>query len=104
MRQGQAVSRQHQRANAGDNKSPSCAVLQRLAGETRAQHRPKPVDQSMRLGSIDFVPVHEDEREWPRGQDPANRAAHPNETEFLLWFFDVCKSNRVRDRICRYVE
>ena len=45
----------------------------------------------------DLLPVHHDEHERPRRQNPADRAAHPDQAELLLRVLHVRERDRVRD-------
>ena len=80
------------------------ALLQRVAGQPDAQHRSQPVDEALRVGCIHLVPVHQDERERPRRQNPADGAAHPHDAELLLRILHVGEGDGVRDRDGRHIE
>src|SRR5258707_1305915 len=46
-----------------------------------------------------FVPVDQNKRERPSGQDPPNRSPYPDESELFLRVLDIGKGDRVGNRV-----
>ena len=56
------------------------------------------------FGGVDRVPIDEDEGERPRGENPADGAAHAHETEFFLGIMQMREGDGVRDRDRRHIQ
>jgi len=88
---------QREGSDAGHEVSPDGGGFQGVAGEPGTQDGAERVDEAVRVGGMDFVPIDEDEGEGPRGQDPADGSSHADEAKFLLRIFHVRKGDGVGD-------
>ena len=97
------IGRQQQRRPAGNHISPFGRALQCGASQSIGQRRADPPGNPVWIGRLHFVPVHENKRERPRGQNPAERAAHADETE-VPGVLQVRERNLVGNRKGRHVK
>src|SRR3954468_10294006 len=63
MGERETESRQKQRSDSSNNKSPNSRTLQRLTREAVPKHGSEPIHQSLRICCFDFVPVDQNKSE-----------------------------------------
>ena len=102
--QQEAKSGQNQRGNTGYDEGPLGGGLGGIAGQGIAEHGLDPFHDSFGMGGIDGVPVDENESEGPGGEDPADGAAHTNDTKLLGGVLHVGEGDGVGDGDGGYVQ
>ena len=104
VREREAEGGERERGDAGDDEGPLGGGLRGITGERIREGFAEPVDETGGVRGIDGGPVDEDENEGPRGENPADGAAHAHDAEFLLGVPHVGERDRVRDGDGRHIE
>jgi hypothetical protein len=103
-REGEAEGGEREGRQAGDDERPLGGGFGGVPGEWIREGFAKPVDKAGGVGGVDGGPVDEDEREGPRGENPADGAAHAHDAEFLFRVLHIGERDRIGDRDRRHVE
>ena len=96
-RECQAEGGEGERGKAGDDESPAGGGFGGVPGEWIREGFAKPVDEAGGVRGVDGGPVDEDEREGPRGENPADGAAHAHDAEFLFGVLHIGERDRIGD-------
>src|ERR1700692_879631 len=78
--------------------------MHRGAIKRKLQHCANPVLDSLRIRGMHLGPINENESKRPCGKNPAEGAAHADETELLLRVLHVGKGDGICDRDGRDIE
>ena len=99
VREGEAIDRQDERGDTGDYEGPARSSQQRFARKPGTEHGSQPILQPLRIGSMHFVPVHQDEGKRPRRQNPTNGATNTDQAKLLLRVLYIRERDRIGDGI-----
>lgn len=97
VRQSETVSRHDKRGDAGHDIGPAGGGKQRRTAQAVTQHRAEPRHQPFRLRGAHRVPIHQNERERPGGENPTNRSPHPHNAKLFLGIPHVGEGDGVAD-------